>query len=167
MRVFRILGVLLLVATAGVMAGAEDTPSPEAIAAASELLSITTIDMRKQLMTQINRLVWPAIEQELARSKAVDNATVAELQAAVERIQLQELNELMKAAPPIYARHFTVDELHQLVAFYRTPLGNKTLHEMPLVLGEFVTAIAPRLQEIQTQATDAADKVLRAHGYLK
>jgi hypothetical protein len=167
MRVFRIIGVVLLVAIAGVAARAEETPSPEAIATASELLSITTIDIRKQLMTQINRLVWPAIEQELARSKAIDDATVAELRTEVEHIQLQELNELMKAAPPIYARHFTVDELHQLIAFYRTPLGNKALHEMPLVLGEFVTAIAPRLQEIQTQAADAADKVLRAHGYLK
>ena len=36
----------------------------------------------------------------------------------------------------IYAKHFTADELKQMVAFYKTPVGAKTLVEMPAVINE-------------------------------
>ncbi len=69
--------------------------------------------------------------------------------------------------PAIYARHFSVAELNELSAFYRTPIGAKALREMPRVMGEFTATLVPRLQEVQQQASAAFDKILREHGYKK
>src|ERR1700733_3215487 len=109
---------------------------------------------------------WPAIEQK-ARGQAIDDATLTDLHAAFERVQLNVLAEAMKGAPQIYARHFTASELRGLTAFSRTPTGTKTLVEMPKVTGEFAASLMPHLQDIQQQMGDAFDRTLRAHGYIK
>ena len=36
----------------------------------------------------------------------------------------------------VYARNFTVDELRQLTAFYRGPVGQKYLEKMPVIAQE-------------------------------
>jgi hypothetical protein len=36
----------------------------------------------------------------------------------------------------LYVAHFTEEELHQIDAFYRTPLGQKTLDELPAIMRE-------------------------------
>ena len=36
----------------------------------------------------------------------------------------------------MYARHFTVTELRQIAAFYKTPVGVKTLTIMPQLMNE-------------------------------
>jgi len=38
---------------------------------------------------------------------------------------------------------------------------------LPQVLGEFTTALVPRLQTVQKETGEAFDKILREHGYLK
>ncbi len=84
-----------------------------------------------------------------------------------ERIQLAFVSDAMKEAPPIYARHFTVAELRELAAFYRTPTGAKALHEMPQVMGDMTALLVPRLQELQRHTSEAFEKILREHGYGK
>jgi hypothetical protein len=37
---------------------------------------------------------------------------------------------------PVYAKHFTLEDLKQLNAFYKSPLGAKTLVEMPQIINE-------------------------------
>ena len=112
MRTLRILAVIVLLAGVSERSRAQDASSPEALQAANELFSILSPDLMKQLMAQIDSLLWPMMEEK-ARAEKIDDATIAELRQEVERTQLQNLAEIMKAAPPIYARHFTVDELHQ------------------------------------------------------
>ena len=144
----------------------DETPSPEALQAASELLAILSGDMTKQLAAMLTNAFWPAIEQR-ARGQNIDDATLSDLRKEFERIQVNVLADAMKGAPQIYARHFTASELKDLTAFYRTPTGAKTLVEMPIVTGEFAASLMPRVQEIQQQMSDVFDKTLRAHGYIK
>ena len=113
MRALRILAVVLLLAGAGERARADDTPSPEAIAAANELFTILSADMMKQLTGQMTGAFWPVVEQK-AHADKIDDATIAELRAEFERIQISFVTDAMKEAPPIYARHFTVAELRDL-----------------------------------------------------
>lgn len=165
MRLLRPLVALLLLI--GLSANApEETPSPEALQAASELLSLLSADMTKQLAAMLTNAFWPAVEQR-ARGQNIDDATLTDLRAAFEQVQLNVLADAMKGAPAIYAKHFTTSELKDLTAFYRTPTGAKTLVEMPRVTGEFAASLMPRLQSIQEQMSEAFDKTLRAHGYLK
>lgn len=171
MRIFHlpIAGLLfagLLSAGLGTHARADDAPSPEALQAANELFTIVSGDTLKQLTTQITNAFWPGVEQS-ARVEKIDDATIAELRKEFDRIELAFVTDALKQAPPIYARHFTVDELKELAAFYRTAIGGKALHEMPVVMGEFTATLVPRLQNIQSEATEAFEKILRERGYKK
>jgi hypothetical protein len=49
-------------------------------------------------------------------------------------------SELGALLIPIYDRHFTADELRELLAFYRTPIGHKLLAEQPAIAQEAMAA---------------------------
>jgi len=166
MRILRVVAVALLLAGAGAPARADDAPSPEAVQAAQELFAILSGDMMKQLTGQVTDALWPQVEAQ-AHADKIDDATLGEMRQAFDHIQVSFIDEAMKDAPPIYARHFTVAELHELAAFYKSPTGAKALHVLPQVMGEFTTALVPRLQAVQKETGEAFDKILRAHGYLK
>jgi hypothetical protein len=166
MRALRVLFVLILLAGVGGRAPADEVPTPEALQAANELFTILSGDMMKQLIGQMTNAFWPSVEEQLRVAK-VDDATVAELRKEFERIELAFLAEAMKEAPPVYARHFSVSELKELTAFYRTPIGAKALHEMPRVTGEFMAVLVPRMQDVQRQTSDAFNRILRERGYVK
>jgi hypothetical protein len=166
MRTLRILAIMLLIASAGQRATADDAPSPEALQAANELFTILSADTMKQLTGQMTATFWPTVEQK-ARAEKIDDATIAELRTEFERIQVAFVTDAMKEAPPIYARHFTAAELRDLNAFYRTPTGAKAIHELPIVTSEFAAQLMPRLQDVQHQTTEGFNRILRAHGYVK
>lgn len=44
--------------------------------------------------------------------------------------------ELEKEIVPLYAKYFNADEMRQVVAFYKTPVGNKLLTTFPQIMGE-------------------------------
>jgi hypothetical protein len=50
------------------------------------------------------------------------------------------VDETMDKMVPIYAKHFTTAEVKQLTAFYRTPLGAKTLATLAQANGEALQA---------------------------
>ena len=166
MRTLRIVALVLVLAGVCGHARADDPPGAEALTAAQELLAVLSPDMMKQLTGSITASFWPVVEQK-ARAEKIDEATIGELRAEFERIQLAFVTDAMKDAPPIYARHFTVAELHELTAFYRTPTGAKALHEIPQVMGEMTGLLVPRLQEVQRHTSEAFGKILREHGYGK
>ena len=164
MRCLRLLIAVFLLAGSPVRA--DDAPSPEALQAANELFTVVSGDMLQQLTGQISSAFWPSVEQS-ARAEKIDDATIAELRKEFDRLELAFVTEALKEAPPVYARHFTVNELKDLAAFYRTPLGAKALREMPQVMGEFTAVLVPRLENLRQQTGEAFNKVLRDHGYVK
>ena len=111
MRILRIFAVLLFIATGGGPTPADDTPSPEALQVATELFSILPADTMNQFTTQMFAAFWPPIEQK-ARAADIDAHTIAELHQELERILNADTTDAMKEAPSIYAKHFTVAELH-------------------------------------------------------
>jgi uncharacterized protein len=171
MPLLRVLAILLLLAGASERASAQAAapqaaPSADALAAANELFAILSVDMMTQLTAQVTNAFWPSVEEK-ARAEKIDDATIAQLRKEFDRIQLDNVSAVLKEAPPIYARHFTVSELQELAAFYRTPTGAKALRELPQVMGEFTAQFVPRMQAMQQQATDGFNRILRERGYLK
>jgi len=170
MKVLRILALVAVLAVPGVSTGtgsamAQDAATPEALAAARELVAILSKDTVHQLVTQVTAQVWPAIERGLrAKQPDIKPDVVAELRTEFERIQLEYMSGLMDDAPTIYARHFTVAELRELLAFYRTPVGAKSLRVLPQIMGESMTVVMPRLQTLQRQTMEAFTKILHQRG---
>ncbi len=156
-------GLALFLAAAPGAAWAE--ASPEALQAAAELFEVISPDLMGQLVQQTNNALWPMLEEQLRTEAKVDDATIAELRGEFERLQLTHLNEMMKEAPPIYAERFSVDEIRQLIAFYKTPVGQKAITEMPRVMGDFIGKMQPHMVLLQRETEAAFTRILTARGY--
>jgi hypothetical protein len=57
--------------------------------------------------------------------------------AALARARAPQLEDVLAT---VYDHHFTADELRQLLAFYRSPIGRKMLEEQPGILRESMAA---------------------------
>jgi hypothetical protein len=165
LRIIAVLAVIVPGSLFGALRAQSQSASPEALQAANELLSILSRDFMGQLVSQMTDQVWPSIERAVrAKHPDVSAGTFAELRREFERIQLGSLAVVLSDAPGIYARHFTAAELREMLAFYRTPTGEKALRELPKVMSEFMAGLMPRIQELQTQTMEAFTKVLRQRG---
>jgi hypothetical protein len=142
-------------------AAADDASLP----AAQELVDFTLAKTTNDMITKMSEAIWANLQTGLP--KTADAAAVTELKGEFDRIIRKYVTDAMKAAPAIYARHFTTDELHQLLAFYKTPLGDKTLTEMPKIMGEFTnSAMLPLMVPMQTEIKGSFDAIMRKHGLL-
>jgi hypothetical protein len=73
----------------------------------------------------------------------------------------------MDDAPALYVRYFSADELHQMVAFYRSPVGQKALHVLPQLTVEMFRTMMPRVQAMQVKIDAAFTKILQQRGLQK
>jgi hypothetical protein len=117
-------------------ADAQAQPDPDAVAAAMEL--ITTLRVTDQF-----KLTLPAALQALKPVVSQGRPETERDFDAVTSVVLDAMNtrvsELLGQIAGIYARNFTVSEMRQLVAFYRTPTGQKFLDKAPVVTQETMT----------------------------
>jgi hypothetical protein len=125
-------------------------PSPTAIAAAKELVSL------KGGATMFDPLI-PGVIESVKNTFAPTNPQLgqplndvaAQLRKDYDSKRAELLNEVAK----IYARHFTEQELKDIVAFYKTPVGKKMIVEEPQALDE-------SLKTAQAWATRFSDEVM-------
>jgi len=170
LRAFTLLIVLasLVGLLAAPRANAQAEGSPEAVQVATELMGVLSKDMVAQLSGQMIAQVWPTVEQQLRAARPdIDAATLAELRTEFERLQREYLTDVMKGAPAVYAKYFSAQELRDMLAFYRTPTGEKSLRVLPQVMSEFLADLMPRLQEVQQKTGEGFQKILRQKGYMK
>lgn len=141
------LGLAMLAPCPSVLAQAAPNPAKEADI--RELMELTgagklgvesfnqTIGMMKQAMPTVPEAFW-------TRYAAKVNA-----------------NGLVNRVVPIYANYFTAGEIQQLLAFYRTPLGQKLITTQPAILRDSMAAGQKWGEELAEQIL----KELAAEGY--
>jgi uncharacterized protein len=104
------------------------TPSPEAMAAARELVTTLKLsDQYKALLPVILLGLKPALTQdrpEIERDYETMLPAVADAYAPF-------YNAMVDGIATVYANTFSVDELRQLEVFYRQPVGQKFLEKLP------------------------------------
>jgi uncharacterized protein len=145
-------------------------PSPEAIAAAKELITIMSPDIAKDMNDKMFRQMWPPMEQSLRNQfPQLDEGIARELNDAIraqlEKELVEQATALMDVMPAIYARHLTLDDMRAIQAFYRTPVGAKTLKAMPEIMGEATGTLNPRLQSMMERINVTVVDILQKHGY--
>jgi hypothetical protein len=169
MRLNRIVcTVLLWTALAGAAAAQTApaaAPAPDTLAAAKDLAQLLNGDSMAQMRAAITAQIWGAVEQQIA--PRADTATVAEIRGEFERAVSRLSDDIMQDAPAIYARHFSAQELRDLLAFYKSPTGSKALKIMPVVLTDISQQIAPRMQRMQSELHTRIEAIMRQHGYSK
>jgi hypothetical protein len=163
----RLLTCVLLAAalTAPVRAQAPSAaaPTPEAMQAARDLAAIMNGDTVGQMTAALTAQIWPSIERQLGPK--VDAATLSELRTEFEHALSSFTAEVMRDSPAVYARHFTADELRAMLAFYKSPVGQKALSTMPTVMTELGQQMAPRMQAFQADLHTKMEATLKKHGY--
>jgi uncharacterized protein len=161
------------------VAGSQQTVSSEKRALIKEFLDTT--DSTKNAKTMIDSLlaeqeklmpaiVWDAISG-MYEVKALTAREQLDLKNKLNQDSLRQsrrLRELFAEKIDIgkliedlsfnlYAKFFTEEELKDLIAFYRSPTGKKTIEVMPRLFAESMTqtaeTIKPKLNEIITQFT--------------
>jgi hypothetical protein len=146
----RVLFGMIVAATLALAPSAAQTPAPDSLAAAREL--VTSMRMTDQLKTML-----PIIMQGLRPAIVQDRPEVGREYDALLPTMLEIANRRMAGyvdeMAAIYARNFTAGELGQLTAFYKTPTGQKLLARMPdllrqsMVVGQqFGQSLAVELQ---------------------
>jgi hypothetical protein len=108
-RIFAAVALLIALGAQPAPVAAQSAPSPDAVKAADKLFSLLSKDMLDQVAKQLTAALWPLVERDLQNK--IDASTLIQLRAEFERIQASNLATVMKEAPAIYARHFTVAEL--------------------------------------------------------
>ena len=118
-----IIGVMLLFS---ISAAPAQTPSPEALAMARSLISTMKLtDQYKALLPVILMSIKPAVVQgrpEIERDYDTMAAQIADAYAPY-------YSSMVDSAASLYASNFTVDELREIDAFYRLPVGQKLLQK--------------------------------------
>lgn len=112
-------------------------PSPENLAAARELVTtMRATDQFKVLLPTIVEGMKPAIVQGRPQvAKDFDAIMPIVINGAMQR-----LDQLAEMLAQVYARNFTVDEIHDLIAFYKTPTGQKLLERQGAIARESMVA---------------------------
>ena len=118
-----IIGVMLLFSISTAPA---QTPSPEALAVARSLISTMKLtDQYKALLPVILLSIKPALVQgrpEIERDYDGMAAQIGDAYAPY-------YSSMVDSAASLYASNFTVDELREIDAFYRLPVGQKLLQK--------------------------------------
>lgn len=151
---------------------------PASLAAAKELFaSMNYRAVMVQTMAQMSQSIAGSVRGGAEAAIAADTKASpeqkqksrAKLEAELPKViaSMQEVmndpalvDEILAETVPLYARTFSADELKQIAAFYRTPVGAKMLSAMPQLMGEGMQIgqqivgrrIGPMMQKLQ-QAT--------------
>jgi len=153
-KIFATAVATLALACAAPVFAQQAQPDPAAVAAAREMFESMNYrstmtgalqQMSQGLAASIRNGAETAIKNDPQMSEEAKQQALAKMERELpERIaKLQAIlndpslvDEIIAETVPVWADTFSVDELHQIAAFYRTPLGAKMLASMPKLMGE-------------------------------
>ena len=112
-------------------------PSPEAVAAARELVSVMRLD---EQMKAIMPTVLLSMKSALSRGNPlIERDYDAALPAILDAINAR-MKDFIELQAAIYARNFSPDELKELTEFYRQPIGQKLVNRTPEIARQSMAA---------------------------
>ncbi len=181
-KLSRIIFVLLVIVG---QSQAQEAISPEKRALIKELLVITNATKNAEsvvntMSAQVEKDMAKFLSEAMSRGKQLSAGEQAEMQKRIDESSKradQRVKELMaqrinfgevveSISLKLYNRFFTEAELKDLVAFYKSATGQKTIKIMPQLFAESVAQtseqITPKLQQIIREVMDEETKQIKA-----
>jgi hypothetical protein len=131
-------GLLALVLAAAASPASAQQPSANAVALAKEII----------LVKGANKIYDPVITGVIDRARTIFLQSNPMLSAPLNEVATKlrtELGprsvELINESARIYAARFTEQELKDVLAFYKSPLGRKVIEQEPVILDQSVASI--------------------------
>ena len=85
-------------------------------------------------MTGVGKLAVQAMQQMVASLRQTQSDVPDEFWSSF--LSKAKPEELVDLIVPIYAKHYTTEDINGLIAFYQTPLGQKMLTSLPAIMQE-------------------------------
>ncbi len=122
--------LVFLLLTVRVAAAAESAKR----AAIEELLEMTgAAALGKQAAQQMLPNMWKLVKKA---NPQISDGMVSVMEEELFRAFDETLPKFIAGTVAIYDRYFTTAEINELLAFYKTELGRKTINVLPQMLGE-------------------------------
>lgn len=161
-------------------AHAQSVVAPEKKAAIKELIAIinedNSVDKLMEMMNaQSDDLSKKTVKRWLDEDKTLspaDKKTVEDLllnsepsffrryqDKLVQRLNLSEmLEEIMTA---VYEKHYTLEEIREIIVFYKSPVGQKTLKLTPQIFAETMGVLMDKMMVKMTEVTKELENEMR------
>jgi hypothetical protein len=130
-------GVVLLVTLLVPGMATAQEPSPDALAAARELVAVSrAAESAKLLLPSIVQLIKPAIVQGRPQVEKDFDAIAPQLLESLNA----RVSDLIDQIVVIYATNFTASEMKDIITFYHGPAGQKFLAKGPTIAQQAMAA---------------------------
>jgi len=143
-------------------------PSAEFRASVQELMELSGAS---QMGLQVANGAFQSVVASLERSgSGLPQRAVAILQEVASELYEEffgDSERLLDDLTPVYARYFTKSEIDELVAFYRTPIGQKSIRVMPMIVQESMAVGQRWAEELEPVFMEEARRRLTAEGFLR
>jgi hypothetical protein len=98
----------------------------------------------KEMIDQIVAATVQGIEAELRqKGKSMPDGVEGRFRAEMEK--LLPYQEMLDMQAGLLAKYYTLDEINQLGAFYRSPVGQKSLKVMPAVMADSMGMVQSKM----------------------
>ncbi|MCA1563361.1 MAG: DUF2059 domain-containing protein [Acidobacteria bacterium] len=145
-------------------------PRPERTLAeeAQRLMEVTgALKLARQMASMTANQMLKATQAANPQIPARAGAIITEITNAEFDQAFAPGGEMAAGIAEVYARHFTVDELREMIAFYESPIGRKVTESLPVVAQESMQVgmgwALKRMPEVQRKIQER----LKAEGLIK
>lgn len=154
--------LLAVIALAAPLRAQDQTPSPNA-ALAEELMSLFQID--KNMDAALQQVA--KMQEQMATTKDMTPDARAKQQQMRDAInkEIKSLISWEKVKPmfiSIYAETFTADELQGMIAFFKSPLGQKWIEKQPQLQMATMQKMQAVMMEAQPKLQEAIKRVIES-----
>jgi hypothetical protein len=137
-------------------------PDPKTLAAANELVSMIDMDtIFKSMFSIMNKTIMPFILRDNPNQSAQTQKIVTD---TVTKVFAAHSEELARNKAAVYATVFSYDELEQLIAFYKSPVGQKVLKTLPQVMEQSMVMDKNIIIQIMQETQKNVAAALRQNG---
>jgi hypothetical protein len=135
---------------------------PVALVKAKELLEVSNlVAMRDQMVALVEAQIAALVREANPGEEAKVDQAVSDLIRPALR---QRMPEYLDLAAGIYADHFTRNELDQLLAFYKSPLGRKLMREQDKLVPAMTEMARTWVNRVGNDVLKAASQGLLKRG---
>lgn len=144
-RLLLLLGVVLVLSwTCVAQTSADDSPATKEDV--ERYLQVTrSHDMMKKMALVMSQGMNQMLHEKYLKDK--DNLPAdyeSKMTARMdEMFENMPWDEMMQAMTPVYQKHFTKNDIDNLVAFYSSPTGEKLLRETPAIMADAMHSMTP------------------------
>jgi hypothetical protein len=118
---------------------------------AKDFLEVMSAQMDSTRKATVTAMLDERTDLSPAERKALEDALIKDMETMGKRFQARLLEKLDygamidEIAIEVYDRNFTLEEVKDLITFYKTPTGQKLLKLLPAIMRETMQAVQERL----------------------